>query len=90
VLSQSTNKWAQLVERVHGEQSGVNTYNVRRLWMWSNQKMKFSTFTRNDDVECFHVVVQGTHKLLMMGCINLKDHVLIKIRRANEKMNVTR
>jgi hypothetical protein len=31
--------------------------------MWSNQKMKSVMFTHNDDVKCFHVVVQGTHKL---------------------------
>jgi len=57
--------------------------------MWNNWKMKFTKFTHNDDVKCFHVVVQGTHKLVMMGCINSKDHALIKRRRADEKMNVT-
>jgi hypothetical protein len=46
--------------------------------MWSNQKMKFTTFIHNDDVKCFYVVVQGTHKLVMMGRINFKDDVLIK------------
>jgi hypothetical protein len=46
--------------------------------MWSNQKMKFSTFSHNDDVKCFHVVVQETHKLVMMGCINFEDHTLTK------------
>jgi hypothetical protein len=25
--------------------------------------MKFTKFTHNDDVRCFHVVVQRTHKL---------------------------
>jgi hypothetical protein len=34
--------------------------------------MKFATFIHNDDAKCFHVVVQGTHNLIMMGCINFK------------------
>jgi hypothetical protein len=46
--------------------------------MWSNQKMKFVTFNHNDDVKCFHTVVQETHKLVMMGRINFEDHTLIK------------
>jgi len=46
--------------------------------MWSNQKMKFVMFIHNDDAKCFHVAVQGTHKLIMMGHINFKDHALIK------------
>jgi hypothetical protein len=49
--------------------------------------MKSATFIHNDDVNCFHVVVQGTHKLVMMGCINFEDHVLIKRWRACKKMN---
>jgi hypothetical protein len=51
--------------------------------------MKFATFIPNDDVKCFHLVVQGTHKLVMMGRINFEDHAIIKRRRADEKMNVT-
>jgi hypothetical protein len=35
------------------------------------------------------MVVQGTHKLVMMGRVNFKDHALIKRQRANEKMNLT-
>jgi hypothetical protein len=46
------------------------------------------TFTHNDDVKCFHVAIQGTHKLVVMGCINFKDHVLIKRWWTDEKMNV--
>jgi hypothetical protein len=57
--------------------------------MWSNWKMKFVTFIHNDDAMCFHVVVQGTHKLVVMGHINFEDHALIKRQQANEKMNVT-
>jgi hypothetical protein len=51
--------------------------------------MKFVTFIHNDDAKCFHMVVQGTHKLVMIGCINFEDHVLIKRQRVDEKMNVT-
>jgi hypothetical protein len=46
--------------------------------MWNNRKMKSTTFIHNDDVKCFHVVIQGTHKLVVMGRINFEDHVLIK------------
>ncbi len=35
-------------------------------------------FIHNDDVMCFHVVVQGTYKFAMMAYINFKDHVSIK------------
>jgi hypothetical protein len=31
--------------------------------------MKFVTLIHNDDVKCFHMVVQGTHKLVMMGLL---------------------
>ncbi len=51
--------------------------------------MKYATFIHNDDVKCFHIVLQRTHILVMMGCINFEDHVLIKIWWANKKMNVT-
>jgi hypothetical protein len=51
--------------------------------------MKFATFIHNDDVKCFHVAVQGTHKLVVMGRINYKDHALIKRWQVNEKMTVT-
>jgi hypothetical protein len=47
--------------------------------------MKFVTFIHNDDVKCFHVAIQGTHKLVMMGRINFENHVLIKGRRVDEK-----
>jgi len=56
--------------------------------MWNIQKMKSMTFIHNDDVKCFHMVIQGTHKLIVLGHINLKDHVLIKRWRVYEKMNV--
>ncbi len=58
-FSQSSNKWAQLVEGVHGEQSGVSIDNVRKLWMWTNQKMKSTMFIHNDDPKCLHVVAKG-------------------------------
>ncbi len=52
--------------------------------MWSKSR----TFIHNDDVKCFHVVVQRTHKLVVMGHIKFGDHALINKWRANEKMNV--
>ncbi len=56
--------------------------------MWSNWKMKFATFIHNDDAKCFHVAIQGTNELVMMGYINFEDHALIKRQQENEKMNV--
>jgi hypothetical protein len=46
--------------------------------MWSNWKIKFMRLIHNNDAKCFHVVVQGTHKLVMMGHIDFEDHALIK------------
>ncbi len=46
--------------------------------MWSNQKMKSTTFIHNDDVKCLHVVVEGIDKFIFMGRIDFEDHVLIK------------
>jgi hypothetical protein len=46
--------------------------------MWRNQNMKFATFIHNDDAKCFHMAIQGTNKLVVMGYINFKDHMLIK------------
>ncbi len=51
--------------------------------------MKFATFIHNDDVKCFHVVIQRTHKLVVMGRINVEDHALIKRQWTDENMNVT-
>ncbi len=48
--------------------------------------MKFAMFIHNDDAKCFHVDVQGTHKLVVMGRINFEDHALIKRQRAGKKM----
>ncbi len=56
--------------------------------MWSNQKMKSSTFIHNDDEKCFHVAVQRTFKLVVMGRINFEDHELIKRQRVGKEMNV--
>jgi hypothetical protein len=89
LFAQSTNKWAQLVEGVYGKRGGINTTNVGKLGMWCNKKMKFVTFIHNDDAKCFHMVVQGTHKFVMIGCITFKDHALIKRRQVGQKMNVT-
>ncbi len=56
--------------------------------MWSYQKIKFEVFIHNDDVKCFQVVVEGTQKMVMMGCINFEDQTLIRRWWACEKMNV--
>ncbi len=56
--------------------------------MWSNQKMKSMTFIHNNDVKCFHMALQGTHKFVVMGRINFEDRVLIKRWQVDEKMNV--
>jgi len=88
-LTQLVNKWAQSTKGVQGEQGGINIANVRRLWMWNNRKMKSLVFIHNDDTKCFHVVVQGTHKLVVMGHINFEDHALIKRQWIGKKMNAT-
>jgi hypothetical protein len=46
--------------------------------MWSNWNMNFATFIHNDDTNCFHVEIQGTHKLVVMDHINFEDHALKK------------
>jgi hypothetical protein len=56
--------------------------------MWSYRKMKSEAFIHNDDIKSLHVVVQGTQKMVVMGCINFEDHVLIKKQWAGDKMNV--
>ncbi len=76
LLAQSANKWAQSTKGVQGDQGGVSTINVGILGMWNNWKMKSTTFIHNDDLKCFHVVVQGSHKLVLMGHINFEDRVL--------------
>jgi hypothetical protein len=40
--------------------------------------MKSKAFIHNDDTKNLHVAVQGTQKMVVMGCINFEDHVLIK------------
>jgi len=49
--------------------------------------MTFATSIHNDGVKCFHVVAQETHKLVVMGRINFKNHTLIKRWQACKKMN---
>jgi hypothetical protein len=51
--------------------------------------MKSMASIHNDEVKCFHMVVQQTHKPVMMGHINFEDHTLIKKWRESEKLNVT-
>jgi hypothetical protein len=77
-LTQLANKWAKLTKGVHGEQNGLSIVNVGRLGMWTYQKMKSEAFIHNDDVMCFHVDVQGTQKMVVMGNIKFEDQALIK------------
>jgi len=49
--------------------------------------MKSATFIHNYDVKCFHVVVQGT-QTCSDGSYYFEDHMLIKRRWVDEKMNV--
>jgi hypothetical protein len=51
--------------------------------------MRSTTSIHNDDMKCFHVVIQETNKLAVMGHINFEDHVLIEKCRACKKMNAT-
>jgi hypothetical protein len=51
--------------------------------------MKFEVFIHNDDMMCFHVAIQGTQKMVMMGCHNFKDETLIKRWQSGQKMNGT-
>jgi hypothetical protein len=44
--------------------------------MQNNQNMRFEVFIHNDDVLCFHVDVQGTQKIVMIGRHNSKDEAL--------------
>jgi hypothetical protein len=46
--------------------------------MHNSQKMRFGAFVHNDEVTCFHVVVQGTQQMVVMGLHNFKDDALIK------------
>ncbi len=50
-----------------------STVNVGKLWIWTNQKMIYEMFIHNDDVMCFHVVVQRTQKMVVTGSINIED-----------------
>jgi hypothetical protein len=51
--------------------------------------MKFEMFIHNDEVTCFHMVVQGTQKVIMMDCHNFKDEALIEKWHATQKTNET-
>jgi hypothetical protein len=51
--------------------------------------MKFVASIHNDDMKCFHVAIQATNKLVVMGHINFEDHALIKKQHASKQMNMT-
>ncbi len=77
-LTQSVGEQAHLAKGVHGEQGAISIFIKGRLVVWSNWKMKFAAFIHNDDMDCFHMVIQKIDKLILMGHINFEDHVLIK------------
>jgi hypothetical protein len=45
--------------------------------MQNSWQMRFEAFIHNDDVMCFHMVVQSTQKMVVMGCHNFEDEPLI-------------
>jgi hypothetical protein len=47
--------------------------------------MELMVLILNDEVKCLHVAIQRTHKLVMMGHINYKDHALIKRWQVGKK-----
>jgi hypothetical protein len=47
--------------------------------------MRFEAFIHNDEVTCFHVVVQGTQKMTVMDYHNFKDEMLITRQHATQK-----
>jgi hypothetical protein len=49
--------------------------------------MRFEAFIHNDDVTSFHVAIQGTQKVVVMGFHNFKNEELIKRRRVGQKMD---
>jgi hypothetical protein len=49
--------------------------------------MRLDALIHNDEVTCFHLVVQRTQKVVVMGCHHFKDKALIKRRQACQKMN---
>jgi hypothetical protein len=51
--------------------------------------MECEAFIFNDDVECLHMAIQGSHKLVMMGRINFENHALIKRWQVSKQMNAT-
>jgi hypothetical protein len=57
---------------------------LERLWMQNNQKMRFEVFIHSDDVLCFHVDVQGTQKVIVIGHHNSKDEVLKDNKQAKK------
>ncbi len=51
--------------------------------------MRFEMFIHNDEVTCFHMVIQGTKKVIVMDRHNFKDEELVKKQKATQKTNET-
>jgi hypothetical protein len=50
--------------------------------------MESKVLIHNDEEKCFHVAVQGTQKMVVMGYINFVDEALIRRRWTSKRMNV--
>jgi hypothetical protein len=69
-------------QKVYRENDGVSTIDLGGIWIHNSWKMIFEAFIHNDDMTFFHVAIQGTQKVVVMGCHNFKDEALIKRWRA--------
>jgi hypothetical protein len=47
--------------------------------------MRFEVLIYNDEVKCFHVVIHGTQRVIVMGHHSFKDRGLIKRQWATHK-----
>jgi hypothetical protein len=72
-----------------GKTTWSHIVNLGGLWMQSSQKRRFEAFIHNDEVICFHMALQGTQKMIVMGHYNFKDEILIKRWQVVQKLNGT-
>jgi hypothetical protein len=49
--------------------------------------MESKVFIIDENVKCLHVIIQGTHKMVMTSRINFEDHALIKRWWVGKKMS---
>ncbi len=87
VSADATNVSTHSTKEIQGEQWKVIKTYLCKLQMQNNQKMIFEVFIHSDEMTCFHVVVQGTQKVIMTSHCNFKDRELIKRQWATQKTN---